>query len=507
MKSCCLDPIPTNLLKDCLDILVPLITRMINQSFREGYVPLSFKLAAVTPLLKKANLIPEILKNFRPVSNLPYLSKVLERVATKQLIQYKEVNCLREPRQSAYREHHSTETAILRINHDLMMARDRKECTLMCLLDLSAAFDTVSHDVLLQRLKHRYGVRDRAHQWVESYLDQRRQFVMISGTRSREVSKRCDVPQGSVLGPNLYEDYMAPPVGEIFRRHGIQYMIYADDTQAYISTDVDHIDQAKKRLERCLREIRQWMAQNWLKLNDDKTEFIVFCNPLHQDIVESVTLTLGECEITQSDSVKSIGAHLDNGLNMGKQIISTCRSAWFHLYQIGQIRKYISDDQAKILVHSHVTSRLDNNNSLLLGLPKSEIKKLQRVQNAAARLVKGLKKRDHISPALRSLHWLPVEQRIIFKTVLMVYKSMHFDTGPQYLKELLKVYVPGRKLRSADELILVVPKCHYSVTAKRPFGLCGQHEWNKLPKDIRDKKTVSSFKSALKTYLFKIAFK
>ena len=151
-KSCCLDPIPTQLLKQCLDILVPIITRIVNQSFTTATVPTSFKIAAITPILKKANLIAEILKNFRPISNLPYVSKVLEKVASKQLLAHKDVNGLREKFQSAYREFHSTETALLRINHDLLQAMDEKKCVMMCMLDLSAAFDTVNHEKLLNRM-------------------------------------------------------------------------------------------------------------------------------------------------------------------------------------------------------------------------------------------------------------------------------------------------------------------------------------------------------------------
>ena len=504
-KSCSLDPIPTQLLKQCLDILIPIITRIVNQSFEQGYVPHAFKLAAVIPLLKKADLIAEILKNFRPISNLPYLSKVLEKVATKQFIHHKEAHKLREPRQSAYRANFSTETALLRINHDLLMSKDKKECTLMCLLDLSAAFDTVSHDVLLRRLADRYGIAGTAHAWITSYLHERRQFVTIGGHKSREMVKDCDVPQGSVLGPNLYEDYTAPPVGQIFRKHNIEFMIYADDTQAYLSSDPNSIQDSIKRLELCLEELRQWMANNWLKLNDSKTEFIVFCNEKAHSNVSDVSIQLGDAVIHQEKSVRSIGAHLDSGLTMQKQISAICKAAWYYLYQIGKISSYLSKGQVKTLVHAQVTSRLDCNNSLLIGLPKKDTKRLQTVQNAAARLIMGIKKRDHVTPALMELHWLPVEQRVVFKVLLLVYKALH-DQGPDYLKELLQTYTPSRTLRSSSDNLLVVPPCRYADTRKRAFGIRGPQEWNSLPKDIREKTTVEAFKRAIKTHLFRVAF-
>ena len=152
LKFCCLDPVPTKIVKECFNLLVPFITRMINQSCSSGYVPRTFKLAALIPLLKKANLIPEIFKNFRPISNLPFYSKVMEKVAAKQLCCHKEVNKMREKMQSAYCEYHSSKTALLKIHHDLMMSMDRKNCVLMVMLDLLAACDTVHHNTLLDCL-------------------------------------------------------------------------------------------------------------------------------------------------------------------------------------------------------------------------------------------------------------------------------------------------------------------------------------------------------------------
>ena len=504
-KSCCLDPIPTQLLKECLDLLVPLITRMVNQSFSSGYVPKSFKLAAVTPLLKKANLIPEILKNFRPISNLPFLSKVLEKAAGKQLIHHKEVNDLREKLQSAYREYHSTETALLRIHNDLVMSMDKKQCVLMVMLDLSAAFDTVHHKTLLDRLSIRYGIKDTAHTWITSYLTDRRQFISIKGERSTERTKDCDVPQGSVLGPNLYEDYSALPVGEIFRKHGIEFHIYADDTQAYLPFNPGEENLAVQKLELCLQEIRYWMAQNWLKLNDAKTEFILFGNKNHLKNVNVNSITLGTSEVPVKDCVKSIGAHLDKTLSMEPQIASTCRSAWFYLHQISKIRKYLTEDQTQSVIHAHVTSRLDQNNSLLIGLPKKQTQRLQIVQNAAARLIAGLKKRDHVTPTLEKLHWLPVDLRILYKVLAITYKSLN-GLGPAYLSELLTEYIPSRSLRSASENRLCVPSTHYVATGKRAFGAIAPKEWNKLPIHIRKKDSFESFKKALKTHFFVQAY-
>jgi hypothetical protein len=504
-KSCCLDPAPTQLIRECMDVLVPLITRIVAQSFEDGYVPKAFKLAAVTPLLKKPDLNPETLKNFRPISNLPFLSKILEKVVAKQLLHHKEVNNLREKLQSAYRKHHSTETALLRINHDLLISMDKKQCVLMVMLDLSAAFDTVHHKTLLDRLSNRYGISGVAHAWIQSYLTDRRQFVIVKGVRSEEHTKDCDVPQGSTLGPNLYEDYTALSLGDIFRKHGVMFHIYADDIQAYVPFHPGNEKSALEQLEACLHEVKCWMSANWLKLNDSKTEFIIFGAKQHLSVLDVNSFTLGEAKVAATDCVKSIGAHFDCNLTMKRQIASTCRTSWFYLHQIGKIRRYLDEDQAKAVIHAYVTSRLDQNNSMLVGQPKKNLKCLQNVQNAAARLIVGLKKKDHVTPTLMKLHWLPIEYRILYKILLLTFKSLN-GHGPGYLKELLNKYIPSRSLRSETENILLVPKTHYVSTQKRAFGVRAPAEWNHLPCHLRHIDNVDAFKTALKTYFFKMAY-
>ena len=209
---------------------------------------------------------------------------------------------LREKFQSAYKELHSTETALLRIHHDLLQSLDKNECVFMVMLDLSAAFDTVHHQKLLDHLYTSFGIRGSALEWLKSYLTGRSQFVTIKGERSTERVKTCDVPQGSILGPNLYEDYTASPLGAIFRKHNILFHIYADDTQAYVPFNNQSEEIALLRLEQCLIEVRQWMAANWLKLNDNKTEFIVFGSAKNITHLKTDSITLGDSKISKSSN-------------------------------------------------------------------------------------------------------------------------------------------------------------------------------------------------------------
>ena len=256
-KSCELDPVPTWLLKESLQSTVQCISNIINKSFSESVVPVPFKQAIVRPLLKKPGLDRETLKNYRPVSNLPFISKVLEKAVASRIEQHLERNSLHDNLQSAYRRYHSTETALLRVHHDIVSELDRNCCAALVMLDLSAAFDVIDHDILFQRFEHTFGITGSVLTWFKSYFSGRSQRVAIGSSTSDSQTLNIGVPQGSVLGPKTYCMFTLP-VTVICRRHQMMYHCYADDTQIYIVIDplIDR-DDAIGRLKTCVLDIRE----------------------------------------------------------------------------------------------------------------------------------------------------------------------------------------------------------------------------------------------------------
>ena len=232
-KSCGLDPIPTKLLLDCLDVLLPIITKMINYSLENGDFPSAWKNALVLPLLKKDGLEP-IFKNYRPVSNLQFVSKLAESAVAKQLHHHMVANDLFPVLQSSYRKFHSTETALLKVKNEILLNMNKQHVSLLVLLDLRAAFDTIDHCILLDRIKSGFGIHGTALSWFACYLSNRCQQILIDGSLSMNFELTSGVPQGSCLCPLLVVLY-ASKIFQIVDKHLPGIHCYADDSQLYLS--------------------------------------------------------------------------------------------------------------------------------------------------------------------------------------------------------------------------------------------------------------------------------
>ena len=476
-------------------------------SLEKGIVPENWKVALVNPLLKKLGM-DLVFENFRPVNNLHFLTKVAEKVVTSQLVNHCNENAPLPVNQSAYRQLHSTETALLKVQNDILINMDNEEVTLLVMLDMSAAFDTIDHNILIDILKNDFGVVDSALQWFISYLANRKQQVVIDRCKSSEFMVATGVPQGSCLGPVLFLLYVSGLSG-IISKHLPCHHAFADDTQLYLSFKPQnslHQESAVKAMEDCIDELRNWMTAHRLFIQSSKTEFIIIGSRQQLSKVSIDKLRVGEVLISPVSAVRDLGSWLDIHMAMNMHVSKICSKAFRSLYHIKQIRKYLTDDATKILVHAFITSHLDYCNSLLYGIPKYQLNRLQKVLNAAARVVCLVPKFDHITPTLMRLHWLPVKYRVIFKIVLLVYKALH-GLAPKYICDMLTYKRSNNYSLRSDELgLLHGPSTRRKSFGDRAFLKAGPTLWNLVPCEIRLSPSLDSFKTNLKTFLYRDAY-
>ena len=477
-KSCSLDPWPTFLVLEFLDILITPITSIINASLAQGTCPNFFKQAYVTPILKKSSLDKAVFKNYRPVSNLNFISKI----------------------QSAYRRLHSTETGLLKIQNDIAASLDSGKAVALTLLDLSAAFDTIDHDILFNSLRDWFGVDGTVLRWIRSYLSNRKQKVKLGNSFSDVFSLPYGVPQGSVLGPLLFTLYTTP-LSNIISNFNVTHHLYADDTQIYLALDNRNFDSSFAELTECLTCIQNWMAGVKLKLNPEKTEFIIIGDRQAREslITKFPTQLLGN-SISPTDTVKNLGVIFDSGNTFSNHITNMCRACYYHLKDLRRIRKFLSVETAALLANSMISSRLDYCNSLLYGISKYNVAKLQKIQNALCRIVFRLDRTSHVTPFLQKLHWLPITYRILFKYNLITFKAINFSQ-PIYLSSLIKTSCLTRGNR-----LSLSSASHKKAIGRRGFVVASPIEWNRLPQSVRSQQTITGFRSQLKTYLLRLAY-
>lgn len=493
IKTSSQDALPGSILKDIIEDLLPYLCDLVNKSLSTASVE-GVKDSVITPLLKKSGIDPETLKNYRPVTGVEFISKLSEKITTIRLYEHMSINNLHSKYQHAYKKYHSTETLLVKLVNDVLVDFESNKSTILLLIDLSAAFDTVDIDKLLHILENDIGIKGMALLWFKSFLVGRTQRVKIENSLSDILQVLFGVPQGSVLGPVLFNIY-ASSLSSIIKSCGFDTSGYADDNNAYKSFSLSFQFQViTKKLPDLVDEINEWMNLYFLKMNPDKTEIIMFLPQSLKNVntIKGSIFSNGTC-IRFSDVVRNLGFTLDKHLNMDNHVNTVVSHCYKLLSDIGKIKNLLSNKQIEMLVHAVISSRLDYCNSLLFGINKITINKYQKVQNAAARLVSNRRKRDSVRDVLITLHWLRVEERIIFKLLVLIYKSLN-DMSPVCIADMIDV-------NDVDRCLLAY-KNYQSSYARKSFSYIAPKLWNNLPNQIRSSPSLNNFKSQTKYLLF-----
>lgn len=478
-----LDEVSLKFVKIILPGILNVITYLFNRCLAENYFPTLWKRAKVIPVPKKGG------KEFRPISILPCLSKVLEKLMYSQIINHLRINKLHNKFQSGFREFHSCESAILEVSEVIRNAMDKNEAVILVLIDFSKAFDTIIHNLLVDKLKLRFGFSEHSCALVGSYLNARTSFIASNKSLSQPVANKRGVPQGSILGPMLFSLYIDDMV-DIFVRATPHF--YADDTQIFLRCKIEELPQAVDLINRDLEYVSKWSSSNGLQINAAKTQCIVFTRRRY-DTSLLPHVTVNGIPVHFVDAVNNLGIIMTPQLNWDSQITKCTRSIYFGLRSLWCHAAVLPQPTKLKLAQSLLCPHLTAGAVVVGNMSYYNLSSLQRAFNSIIRFVYGLRKYDHISHLSSSIVGLPLDHFLVFRRLLFLFKLVKFQQ-PEYLYNRLNF---SHSTRTCN---INVPAHQYDIAAKS-FFICDIINWNDLHVSIKRSTSVNMFKSNLKNML------
>lgn len=495
------DDVSAEMIRMTLSITLPVITHIVNVSLTTQNFPESCKLAKVIPFPKHNNV--ETHKDLRPISILPVMSKIIERVACAQLTNYLEAQNILPANQSGFRRGHGTATALTNVVDDAISASDSKHATFLVLLDFSRAFDCVNTELLIAKLSY-YGLSLNTCLWFKSFLSGRKQYVVTENEHGEEKksSTKClsrGVPQGSIISPILFILFTTD-IGRCIKK--CDFHLYADDTQLYHSFKPEYTQNAVKLLNDDLNGVREWATNNTLVLNPSKTQYLILGSKQQRKVVldHNPIIIIDGQNIERASKVKNLGLIIDEDLRFEAHINLKIKTAFFRLKMLYGIRNNLSEKVRLILVDSLILS-LFSYCDVVYGprIFKKTEKAIQRVQNACARFCFNIPKRSHVSPYLNEKGILNMASRRKLHYANFVYKILN-DEKPEYLFRKCSRKLHARGTRMQYENTLVLPE-YKTMGFKGSFRFAAAKIWNDLPPPLRLNMSQFSFKAKLKKIL------
>ncbi|KAG7304918.1 hypothetical protein JYU34_010320 [Plutella xylostella] len=453
-----------------LDILLPAITHIINHSLTSGHFPDLWRKAYVIPLPKISN--PSSLNHYRPISILPFLSKVLESIVHRQLTAFLSNGGLLNPYQSGFRAGHSTTTALLKVTEDIRCGMENKMITVLVLIDFSNAFNAVDHDLLLAVLE-KSKISLPAVSWFSSYLRGRQQAIRSCSVLSDWSDLSAGVPQGGILSPLLFSMFIHLVSSNLL----CSYHLYADDLQLYSQGHPDHLDLIINQLNEDLTRILEWSKSFGILVNPTKCQAIIVGSSqlMSNHDLTSVPLVFDGCSIPFSSTVKDLGLIIDDHLSWVPQIDNVSRRIYASMHSLIRLKNFLPFKTKLSLATSLLLPILDYADVCYLDVTEALLNKLERLQNTCIRFIFGLRKYDHVSSYRAKLKWLPIRDRRNVRILCLLFSVLFEPNSPSYLKSMFNFLsdTHSKHLRSSHNLLLSLPLHHSGFMLNYPgwFGL------------------------------------
>ncbi len=480
------DEIPLSFIKLLIPIILPTLTHIFNYIFTCSTFPDRWKTSIVIPVPKKIN--PTALTDFRPISLLPTLSKILEVIMADQILKHINENNLLSQFQSGFRRQHSTTTAVLKVTEDIRMNLEGRQVTVVVFLDFSQAFDTVVRALLGKKLSHSFAFAEDANKLLGSYLADRSQFVRTENDDSEVKETLCGVPQGSVLGPLMYVCY-SNDVGTVIQF--CRFHAYADDLQLYHSAEVSDLHKCYDEINADLRHIAEWARKNGLKLNPKKSQVML----IHRlaDNLPQPHLVIDSDTVKVVPKAVNLGFVLNSRLTPVDHYTKVCQKIYWVLRSIRPHASCTPVQVRKKLIQSLILSHINYSNIVFVHTDSTSARKLGVAYNACVRYVNGLGRRESVRELQGCINGLTLEKSATLQLVKFLFKVISTQ-HPSYIFSLLEF---GSSQRTNN---LNIPR-HRNNAMAHSFSTIATKTWNELPHAIKTRNTLGTFIHAVRTHL------